>query len=199
MYKAPEAYEAKALEFLSARERSTIGLKEVTEWSKTLPDCASVIDLACGGGYPITSVFNSAGFKLWAVDSSPTLVKVFSSRFPQVPIQCEKVQDFDFFNRTFDAAIAIGLVFLLSEPDQISLISNVSRKLNQGGRFLFTAPTQTGSWEDICTGALSLSLGQSRYEELLNKAGFRIVSNFTDSGNNNYFDVELATECHAIS
>lgn len=191
MSEAAEAYEAKALEFLSAREQSSIGSLEVANWSRTLPNSASIIELACGGGYPITSVFDNTGFKLWAVDSSPTLVNIFRSRFPQIPTQCEQVQDFDFFNRTFDAAIAIGLVFLLSESDQISLISSVSRKLNRGGRFLFTAPTQTGSWEDICTGYLSRSLGQSRYEEILNKAGFRIVSNFTDTGNNNYFDVEL--------
>lgn len=188
---APEAYEANALEYLSARELSTIGSQEVANWSRVLREKASIIDLACGGGYPIASTLTDSGFELWAVDSSTTLVEVFRSRFPQVPIQCEKVQEFDYFNRTFDAAIAIGLVFLLSESDQINLISKVSRILNPGGRLLFTAPSQIANWKDICTGNLSRSLGQSRYEEILEQSGFRIVSQFIDTGNNNYFDVEL--------
>jgi len=192
MSEAPEAYEEYALKYLALREQLNIGSQEVANWSKTLCEKASIIDLACGGGYPITSTLTDSGFELWAIDSSPTLVEIFRSRFPQVPVQCEKVQDFNYFNRTFDAAVAIGLVFLLSESDQINLISRVSGILNPGGRFLFTAPNQIASWEDICTGNVCRSLGLSRYEEILNKSGFRIVSKFVDTGNNDYFDVELA-------
>lgn len=192
MSDAPEAYEANAQKYLSAREQSNTGSKEVANWCGTLRENATIIDLACGGGYPITSALKRSGLRIWAVDSSPTLVKVFQSRFPQIPVQCTKVQDFDFFNLKFDAAIAIGLVFLLSEADQIDLIATVSKKLDPGGRFLFTAPIQIATWDDVCTGNLSHSLGKERYEEILNTAGFCNVSCFTDSRQNNYFDAEIA-------
>ena len=192
MDEAAEAYEAKAREYLTARERSNIGSKEVADWSKTLGENATVVDLACGGGYPITSALNDSGLRIWAVDSSPSLVEVFQSRFPEIPVQCKRVQDFDFFDRKFDAAIAIGLVFLLSEEDQVTLISRVSKVLNPGGRFLFSAPNKVAIWDDVCTGSLSRSLGKFKYEEILTTAGFRVRAAFTDTGNNNYFNAVLA-------
>lgn len=193
MSEAPEAYEANAQDYLYAREQSNTGSNEVANWCRTLREGATIIDLACGGGYPITSALKKSQLHIWAVDSSTTLVKVFQSRFPQIPIQCARVQNFDFFNLKFDAAIAIGLMFLLSEADQINLIASVSKQLNPGGRFLFTAPTRITTWDDISTGTLSRSLGKARYEEILNIAGFCNLSCFTDSGENNYFDAEIAT------
>jgi hypothetical protein len=50
-------YEGVATEFLARRGasggRSTaIGVKEVRDWARTLPQGSSVIDLGCGPGFP---------------------------------------------------------------------------------------------------------------------------------------------------
>jgi cyclopropane fatty-acyl-phospholipid synthase-like methyltransferase len=135
-------------------------------------------------------VLSNAGLQLWAVDSSPTLVAEFQSRFPAIPVQCAKVQESNFFDRTFEGAIAIGLIFLLSESDQSTLISRVAKILVPGGRFLFTAPLESGVWIDMNTGLECRSLGQASYGEYLRDAGFRVVATFTDKGANNYYDVE---------
>jgi cyclopropane fatty-acyl-phospholipid synthase-like methyltransferase len=185
-----EAYEIHARKFLAARDRSDIGALVVGQWSRALSQGATVIELACGGGYPITRVLSSAGLQLWAVDSSPTLVAAFKTRFPAIPVQCAKVQESNFFGRTFDGAIAIGLIFLLPEAEQRLLLSRVSKVLHPGGRFLFTAPIEQGEWNDPSTGLECKSLGQAVYEKLLSEAGFRVVSTFVDKGANNYFDVE---------
>ena len=172
MNNAPEAYETHALKFTSIRDKSNIGATVVEQWARGIQHSSAVIDLGCGAGYPLTRSLNNLDLRIWAVDSSPTLVKLFRSRFPHIPVQCATVQEFDFFGRTYDAAIAIGLIFLLSEADQIDLISKVSKALNVGGRLLFSAPYQIASWEDICAGCDSRSLGQIRYEEILSEAGF---------------------------
>ena len=190
MMDSANAYEAHAHEFLRGRDKSPIGTLVVDQWSRTLRRGATVIELACGGGYPITRVLNAAGLQLWAVDRSPTLVTEFQARFPNIPVQCAKVQESDFFDRTFEGAIAIGLIFLLSESDQSTLISSVAKILVLGGRFLFTAPIERGDWIDMNTGLECRSLGQTIYEEHLREAGFRVVATFTDNGANNYYDVE---------
>lgn len=192
MMDSASAYEAHAHEFLRARDKSPIGTHIVDQWSGTLRPGATVIELACGGGYPITRVLSSAGLQLWAVDSSPTLVAQFRSRFPTIPVQCARVQESDFFDRTYEGAIAIGLIFLLSESDQSTLISRVSKILVPGGRFLFMAPIKRGDWIDMNTGLECRSLGQASYEEYLREAGFRVVATCTDKGANNYYDVERA-------
>ncbi|RMF59395.1 MAG: class I SAM-dependent methyltransferase, partial [Calditrichaeota bacterium] len=145
---------------------------------------------ACGGGYPITKSLIESGLKIWAIDSSETLIREFRSRFPDVPAKCEKVQDSDFFGKTFDAAIAIGFVFLLSEQEQARVIKRISNILRPGGNFLFTAPVETGSWQDMNTGIHCISLGYEKYAELLKKSGFRIKSTFEDKGKNHYYEAE---------
>src|SRR4051812_16545867 len=102
-----EPYEVHAAEFLRRRDKSLVGSRVVEQWSCTLPAGATVIELACGGGEPITRVLSQAGLRLWAIDSSPTLVAAFRARFPAIPVQCARVQDTDFFGRMYDAAVAI--------------------------------------------------------------------------------------------
>jgi SAM-dependent methyltransferase len=185
-----KAYEDHAHEFLRGRDTSPIGACVVDQWARTLRRGATVIELACGGGYPITRVLNAAGLQLWALDSSPTLVAKFRSRFPTIPVQCARVQGSNFFDRAYEAVIAIGLIFLLAESDQATLISRVSKILEPEGRFLFTAPIEEGDWIDINTGLECRSLGQANYGKYLRQAGFRVVATFGDEGANNYYDVE---------
>lgn len=189
------AYEVHAQAFLQGRDASMIGSLVADQWARTLPHGAEVLELACGGGYPITRVLHAAGLKLWAVDSSPTLLAEFEGRFPSVRVQCSTVQDTDFFGRTYDAVIAVGLLFLLPEPDQLALIERVASILVPGGRFLFTAPIEIGTWVDLNTGLACQSLGQARYEACLSAAGFRVIATLVDKGGNNYYEAERPSSC----
>jgi SAM-dependent methyltransferase len=185
-----EAYEARAQEFLQGRDASMIGTLIVDRWARALRRGAAVIELACGGGYPITRVLSAAGLQLWAVDSSPTLVAAFRSRFPAVPVQCARVQESDFFARTYEGAVAIGLIFLLPAPEQVALIAKLSGILVPGGRFLFMAPLEKGTWSDMNTGIECRSLGRASYEKHLQESGLRVLATYTDRGENNYYDAE---------
>lgn len=183
------AYETHAREFLRNRDSSPIGSQVVDSWARSLSSGASVIELGCGGGYPITRILDQAGLRLWTVDSSPTLAAEFHARFPHIAIECARVQESSFFEQQYDGAIAVGLVFLLPESEQSALISNIARILVPGGRFLFTAPIETGSWIDSNTGLTCWSPGQKVYEEYLISSGFRKITTFADAGANNYYDV----------
>lgn len=185
------AYEAHALAFMQARDTSTIGEDVIKAWCSDLPHNARVLELACGAGYPVTRALTEAGFQVWAVDGSSTLLSVFAERFPAVPVECAKVQESDFFGLQFDAVVAVGLLFLLSEGDQIDLIARVAKNLLPGGRFLFTAPVQACQWHDLTTGIMSQSLGQNSYETHLNASGMQLTRSFLDAGGNHYFEAQL--------
>jgi len=187
---ALEAYEARAREFLAKRDKSAVGERIVQRWTQALPEGAEGLELACGGGYPVTSTIDATNLKLWAIEGSQTLAALFRSRFPHIPIQCAKVQNSDFFNRSYDFCVAVGLVFLLNESEQQELISKVHNFLVPGGRFLFTSPIETGRWLDLNTGARCHSLGETQYKAIFKNAGFRHVSNYTDCGKNNYYDLQ---------
>lgn len=184
------AYEKHARAFLDARDRSTIGAGVVRRWAQALGTGTKVLEIGCGGGLPVSRVLVDAGLELWAMDSSPTLLAEFSSRFPGVRAECALALESAFFGEEFGAVISIGLVFLLKEDEQAALIQRVSGLIVVGGPFLFTAPLQSGTWRDAITGDECRSLGRERYETLLAEAGFRVVATYEDEGRNNYYEAK---------
>lgn len=187
-----KAYERHAREFLCARDEGSIGAGVIESWSNSLAPGIDVLEIACGGGIPVTQTLVNSGLKVWAVDSSPTLLASFQSRFPDIPVQCARIQESNYFGRRFGAVVSIGLVFLLDEDDQMVLIRSVSEHLLPGGRFLFTAPIEEATWVDFITGHSCISLGRETYESALQESGLQLTATYVDEGNNNYYDARLA-------
>jgi SAM-dependent methyltransferase len=188
-------YERVAAEFLagrgSARTRSKgIGVEAVRDWARTLPRGAAIIDLGCGPGFPVTEVLVSEGLQVYAVDASPSFVEAFRQNLPGIPVAWEAVEDSVFFDRTFDAAIAVGLIFLLGAEEQRRLIARVADILVPGGRLLFTScvGAEPLTWNDVMTGLESRSLGAAEYRRQLAAVGLSVIGEYEDEGQNHYFD-----------
>ena len=177
-----------AKEFIENSRYSPIGVGTIKTWARTLPPGASVLDIGCGPGSPREAVLIEAGFAVHAIDASPTLAREFANRFLNAKVACEAVEESRFFDKTFDAVFAWGLIFLLLPETQRAVIHRVSDVLKIGGRFLFTAPTQTGTWNDLSTGRTSFSLGEQAYRSILNDAGLTLVAEYMDEGENHYYD-----------
>lgn len=183
-------YEGNAQEFIYGRCRSLIGEQVVKNWARSLKPDSLVFDIGCGNGVIVTQALLATGHTVFAIDASATMIRALQNRFPQVTAKCEAIQNTNFFDKQYDAVIASGVLFLLSEMDQLAMISRVAEILNPTGRFLFTAPIQICRWNDIITGQQSRSLGRERYEEALIAAGLSLLGTYTDEGDNNYFDFE---------
>ena len=184
---AANAWETHAREFLAARDGSTIGARIVHDWARSLAPGADVLEIGCGGGLPVSRVLVDAGLELWAVDSSPTLVSAFTTRFPGIPVDCSCATQSRFFARRFSGVIAIGVLFLLEPAAQVALIERVAGLLRPRGRFLFSAPSETGRWADRTTGHACESLGRARYTRLLDAAGLRVIATPEDEGGNHHY------------
>ena len=188
-------YESVAAEFLagrgSARTRSKgIGVEAVRKWARALPRGATVIDLGCGPGFPITDALVSEGLNVYAVDASPSFVEAFRRNLPGIPVACEAVENSTFFDRTFDGVIAWGLIFLLAAEEQRRLIHRTADILVPGGRLLFTscAGYEPLAWNDAMTGLESRSLGAAEYQSQLASVGLSVLREYEDEGENHYFD-----------
>lgn len=172
--------------------RSDVGADAVRHWAGQLPPGGTALDIGCGFGEPVTRTLIEAGLEVWGVDASPTLVAEYRRRFPDCPVTCGAAEASDLFGRSFDGAVAVGLMFLLPEADQRRLIARVSGALAPGGRFLFSAPRQVCEWDDLLTGRPSRSLGEAAYRAALEAAGLSVVEQPTDAGGNHYFDAVKA-------
>jgi SAM-dependent methyltransferase len=178
-------YEGCAETFIRARN-ARIGPDEVREWAREFPAGAEVLELACGHGM-VSQVLVDQGLQLYAIDTSPTLLRAFRERFPDVETECAAAEDSSYFGRTFDGVIAWGLMFLLAEETQRIVLAKVAKVLRPGGRLLFTAPHAAVTWEDGLTGLESRSLGAEEYESLLRELGFDIEPGRMDAGENYYY------------
>jgi SAM-dependent methyltransferase len=193
-------YEAVAAEFLAGRGRApstAIGARAVRAWARTLPRGATVIDLGCGSGLPITKVLVGEGLKVYAVDAAKSLVTAFRHNLPGIPIACESVDDSPFFDRMFDGVVAWGLMFLLLPEAQRRLVRRIADILVPGGRLLFTscAGTEPLVWNDAMTGLESRSLGAAEYRTLLSAVGLTVTGEYEDEGQNHYFDAFKKGAC----
>jgi 2-polyprenyl-3-methyl-5-hydroxy-6-metoxy-1,4-benzoquinol methylase len=180
-------YEAVASEFAERREQSGIGVETVRTWARSLPSGASILDLGCGHGVPISGALLNGGFDIYGIDASPSLIAAFRRQFPHAHAACEAVEDSRFFGRTFDGIVAVGLMFLLPAEVQRDVIRKVALALNPGGGFLFTCPAQTCTWTDVLTGRQSLSLGVEEYKAALSVVGLSPVAEYVDEGENHYY------------
>ncbi|MCT7376863.1 class I SAM-dependent methyltransferase [Chelativorans salis] len=182
-----EGWDGVARQFMAAR--SAIGATLVRSWARNnLPPSSSIVDVGCGSGVPIAQALIEDGFTVFGIDASPTMIDAFRRRLPEAQSACEAVQDSVFFQRTFDAAVSIGLLFLLSPKDQLEVLHGVAKALRPGGRFLFSAPRETCDWQDMLTGRRSRSLGEEVYERLLEASGLCLVGCHVDEEKNNYYD-----------
>src|SRR5215471_7085814 len=173
-------YEGVSEEFLSRRGNSrtrsnAIGVKEVRKWAKTLPRACSVIDLGCGPGFPITVVLVEEGLQVFGVDAAPSFVAAFKRNLPGTPVICESILESRLFDRTFDAVLSIGLMFLLEADEQHRLIQRFAEIMVPGGRLLFTSTAKPAVWNDAMTELESISLGAEEYRALLEGAGISVA------------------------
>jgi 2-polyprenyl-3-methyl-5-hydroxy-6-metoxy-1,4-benzoquinol methylase len=179
-------YEQYANIFMRSRS-PVVGVATMREWSRSLPAGCDVLDLGCGSGVPVSRVLIEEGHAVYGVDASVTLIATFRERFPTMHTECAAVEDSTFFDRTFDAVIAWGLMFLLHADSQKALISKVAAAMNPGGTFLFTSPRDPLSWNDVMTERPSVSLGLPEYERLLRAHGLLLTGERYDEGENHYY------------
>lgn len=185
-------YERVAAEFLAGRGGTAfrgIGVRQVRAWAGSLPPHATVLDLGCGSGLPLTKVLVDEGLTVYGVDASPTLVAAFRAHLPGVAVACESVEDSTFFHRSFDAVLSWGLWFLLPAATQLDLPRRITTILEPGGRLLFTAPPHANTWVDAMTGEESRSLGAETYRRTLADVGMSILREYEDEGQNHYYDI----------
>ena len=185
-------YESISADWLATRGNSrarshAIGVSEVRRWAKTLPPGSRVLDLGCGPGFPVTAVLIEEGLEVFGVDAAPSLVEAFQQNLPGTPVVCESVLESNYFDRKFDAVLAIGLMFLLKPEEQRRLIQRFADALVPNGQLLFTAPAEPSIWIDIMTGVQSISLGAEEYRDQLAAVGLSVAAEYEDEGQNHYF------------
>jgi SAM-dependent methyltransferase len=177
--------------YAADRQHSTVGLAELNDMLSRLPTGASVLDVGCGTGKPITEaiLLHPSSFQVFGVDSSEKMLEEFRINFPNIPVQCSQVQDFDYFGRTFDAVVSWGMMFYLSPEEQRRVILKIASHLAPQRFFLFTS----GNESDTRLGTMYgeelryFSMSSEEYQKTLEAGGCMLLKEHFDSGENYYY------------
>lgn len=194
MEDSSNGWESIADEFIS-NASPTIGANVIDSWRKLLPLRATILDVGCGFGGSYTQRLLDNSVEIYGIDASKTLLKEYQKRFPSVLVKCETAETSPFFDKEFEAVLSVGLIFLLSSKEQISILQKMANVLKAGGRLLFTSPYQVCEWDDLLTGMKSQSLGRDIYINILHKQGLNLINEYTDEGGNHYYDFQKNTAC----
>ncbi|RYZ43884.1 MAG: class I SAM-dependent methyltransferase [Myxococcaceae bacterium] len=174
-------------DWYASQRTGHMGVPEVTALAASLPTGASVLDVGCGTGLPLTRVLLEHGCHVMGVDSSRELLTRFQANFPHVRVLCALIQSCELQARTFDAAIAWGVLFHLRHEEQEQAIARIASALKPGAAFLFTSGDVHGSIEGAPMNGVPFryhSYSVDGYRDLLRAHGLTLEATHTDPGEN---------------
>ncbi|HKW01433.1 MAG TPA: class I SAM-dependent methyltransferase [Vicinamibacterales bacterium] len=169
------------------------GVPEAEALAASLRRGALVLDAGCGNGIPLTRALVAAGCRVFGVDSSSAMLERFRKNLPDVPAVCAQIETVDFGGRTFDGAIAWGIIFHLTLDRQRQAIANIAGALEPGAPFLFTSGDAAGDDPAGITGQMNgvtfhyYSYGAESYRRLLAEFGCTLEHTHRDAGENMYY------------
>jgi SAM-dependent methyltransferase len=174
--------------YASDRDLQT-GVPELAALADFAPSGARVLDVGCGTGIPITRALLAAGYRVFGMDSSAQMLARFRVNFPETPVLRGMVQSCGLAPKTFDAAVAWGVMFHLTHVDQARAMANLSYVLKAGAPFLFTSGDRDGSIDGVMNGVTFhyFSFSVDGYRSLLCENGFTLLDVHADRGENTYY------------
>jgi SAM-dependent methyltransferase len=142
---------------------------------------ASILDIGCGSGEPISRYFVEKGCHVTGVDSSPNLIGMCKSRFPNQNWIVADMRTLALGQR-FDGILAWDSFFHLCPEDQRKMFSIFKSHAESGTTLMFTSGSSLGEAIGEFQGdaLYHASLNSSEYRLLLNNNGFDVLSHVVD-------------------
>ncbi|MBN1461021.1 MAG: class I SAM-dependent methyltransferase [Armatimonadetes bacterium] len=110
---------------------------QVAPLLEVLPDGSSVLDLGCGAGVPIARRL-SERHSVTGVDTSEAMLRLARANVPDVRFIHGDIIDVELTESSFDAAVAIFVLFHLPREEHGYVFERVWSWLRPGGCFLVT-------------------------------------------------------------
>jgi SAM-dependent methyltransferase len=145
---------------------------------EVLPEGSSVLDLGCGAGIPIARKL-SERHRVTGVDTSRAMLRLARANIPDARFIHSDILDVDLGDSSFDAVVAIFVLFHLPRQEHGRVFERVWSWLRPGGHFLVTLTEHAESpyieHDFFGTDMYWSNLGLAEYKDLLTGLGFEIV------------------------
>jgi ubiquinone/menaquinone biosynthesis C-methylase UbiE len=145
-----------------------------------LPSGASVLELGCGSGIPMTRRLVDHGFKITGVDISCEQLALAEKNVPEATLALGDMTTLEFDDNSFDAVTAFYSVTHIPRVEHSDLIKSIFKLLKPGGILL----ANLGK-DDLPDSVEADWLGKPMFfshydadtsEEIIRKTSFEIIS-----------------------
>jgi ubiquinone/menaquinone biosynthesis C-methylase UbiE len=174
--KVYEVYDKIIHWFDEARTKTLMESEYLNLIVDSIPPGGSILDLGCGTGEPIAKFFIEKGFKVTGVDGSQKMIDLCKKRFPSERWIVSDMREIN-LKEKFDAILAWHSFFHLDHDSQRNMFKIFESHIKPGGILAFTSGEEEGEvWSD--NGGQDLyhaSLSSKEYEDLLNRASFKVL------------------------
>jgi SAM-dependent methyltransferase len=142
---------------------------------------SSILDLGCGSARPIATYLIRSGYRVTGVDSSPSLIDLCRSRFPDSEWIVADMRTLD-LRRRFDGVLAWDSSFHLAPDDQRATFPVFARHVQPRGALMFTSGPKYGEVLSTFAGEplYHASLDPAEYRRLLHETGFQVVGHVAE-------------------
>jgi SAM-dependent methyltransferase len=142
---------------------------------------ASILDIGCGSAEPIARYFVGNGFDVTGVDSSPPLIGICKSRFPEQTWIVSDMRTLS-LDRRFDGILAWDSFFHLCPEDQRRMFPIFGGHAAPKAALMFTSGPTYGEAIGAYQGEPLYhgSLDEAEYRSLLDHNGFDVVSHVAE-------------------
>jgi cyclopropane fatty-acyl-phospholipid synthase-like methyltransferase len=146
--------------------------------TRGLPAGATVLDLGCGAGVPVTS-WLAERFTVTGVDLSARQLALARENAPGATFLKADMGQVGFPPASFDAVVSLYAIIHLPREEQPALLARLARWLKPGGGFLATWPVGAWEGEERDWNGWGATMWWSHYGAernlaLLRQAGFRL-------------------------
>jgi SAM-dependent methyltransferase len=161
-----------------ARARGSALIERV--WLDHFLDCVRpqghVLDLGCGSGEPVGKFISEKGFAITGIDSSRTMIALFSQRVAGARALLADMRRLD-LGEQFDGILAWDSFFHLAHEDQRSMFARFRSHSKEGAPLMFTSGREFGEAIGDFEGEplYHASLSPSEYRSLLEAHGFTLI------------------------
>jgi SAM-dependent methyltransferase len=151
----------------------------LSEFAPHVPAGASILDLGCGCGVPVTRWLVEGGFDVTGIDLSPVQIERARHLIPRATFLCADIAEIELPAASQDAIVSFFAIIHLPVAQQQALFAAIHSWLRPGGWFMATLGTRpwTGT-EDNWLGAGATiywsHAGTETYLEWLGEAGFHV-------------------------
>lgn len=173
-------YDRMAEQYLATKDpEDPLALRALEDLASLLPSEATVLDLGCGAGVPVTRWLADRGFAVTGVDVSAKQLELARVHVPDGTFIKADMTEVLFGPETFDAVVAFHSIIHVPRTEHPALLECIRRCLRPGGALLATMTVadyegREEDWEGWGAPMVWSHYDRNANVAMLREAGFEI-------------------------